>query len=91
MAAAYQSKVGIGDKSVPWRPSSILLVLFGGILVAIGGYFVLLRPALLPEDLRYIGLTRSQLETVAPQLGIWLKQVFRVMGGLIGPPRTHCF
>jgi hypothetical protein len=66
-----------------WTFSSILLLLFGVALVLMGLYFVLLRPPLLPEDLRYIGASQAQIETVAPRLTLWLTQVFRVMGGFI--------
>lgn len=34
-----------------------LLTLCGLALVAIGGYFILARPALLPEDARFMGTT----------------------------------
>jgi hypothetical protein len=64
-------------------PSSTLLLLFGVGLVLMGLYFIFLRPALLPEDLRFIGASPAQLETTAPHLSIWLTQVFRVMGGYI--------
>jgi hypothetical protein len=64
------------------RPrSSTLLLLFGASLVLMGLYFIFLRPAMLPEDLRFIGASQAQLETTAPRLSIWLTQVFRVMGG----------
>jgi hypothetical protein len=66
-----------------WPVSSILLLLFGVYLLLMGAYFVLLRPPLLPEDLRYMGASQGQLETAAPHLTAWLSQVFRVMGGHI--------
>jgi RsiW-degrading membrane proteinase PrsW (M82 family) len=66
------------------RPlSSSLLVLFGAALVLMGLYFALLRPPLLPEDVRFFGASQAQLDSVAPQLASWLKQVFRVMGGYV--------
>ena len=46
-------------------------------------YFVLLRPPLLPEDVRYLSLTSEQLGAVQPHLEGWLRQVFRVLGGYI--------
>jgi hypothetical protein len=64
-------------------PSSTLLLLFGAGLVLMGLYFIFLRPALLPEDLRFIGAPQGPLETIAPRLTVWLTQVFRVMGGYI--------
>src|SRR5262249_4820815 len=68
---------------VAWPASSILIIAFGGLLLLVGLYFLFLRPALLPEDLRYIGVAQPGFDTAAPQLGPWLKQVFRVMGGYI--------
>jgi hypothetical protein len=46
-------------------------------------YFIFLRPPLLPEDLRYMGASRAQLDSVAPGLAVWLTKVFRVMGGYV--------
>jgi len=51
--------------------------------VIAGLYFLLVRPALLPEDVRYMVLTASQLDPVRPQLERWLAQVFQVMGGYV--------
>src|SRR4051795_5254343 len=66
-----------------WPMSSILLFLFGTILLFVGAYFMFMRPPLLPEDLRYLGSSRAQIETAAPQLTAWLAHVFRVLGGYI--------
>jgi len=66
-----------------WPLSSILLLLFGAALGFMGLYFILLRPPLLPEDLRYIGASQAELESAAPRLADWLTQVFRVMGGYV--------
>lgn len=60
-----------------------LLTLSGLALVGIGGYFVLARPALLPEDARFMGTTQAALLKAAPDLSRWLKRVFWVMGGYI--------
>jgi hypothetical protein len=68
---------------VAWSASSILIMGFGSLLVFVGLYFLFLRPALLPEDLRYIGVAQPQLEAAAPQLVLWLKHVFWVMGGYV--------
>ena len=46
-------------------------------------YFVLLRPALLPEDPRFIGLSLEAIRSVAPGLERWLGHVFNVMGGFM--------
>ena len=68
---------------ISWPLSSIMLAVAGVALFAVGLYFVLLRPPLLPEDVRYMGLSAVQLDAVRPGLQDWLKQVFRVMGGYI--------
>ncbi len=64
-------------------PSSILLAAAGGTLILAGLYFLLLRPALLPEDVRYIKLSAAELGPIRPRLEAWLSQVFRVMGGYV--------
>ena len=66
-----------------WPLSSIILAVAGVALVGTGLYFILLRPPLLPEDVRYIGLPAVQLDIVRPRLEAWLTQVFRVMGGYV--------
>ena len=42
--------------------SSAVLALCGLALIGVGAYFIFLRPALLPEDARYIGASLPQLE-----------------------------
>lgn len=66
-----------------WTTSAILLALSGAGLALVGAYFLLLRPPLLPEDIRYMGLSDTQLGMLRPALEPWLSQVFRVMGGYI--------
>ena len=66
-----------------WPLSSIILAVAGIALVGTGLYFIVLRPSLLPEDMRYMGLPAAQLDIVKPQLSAWLTQVFRVMGGYV--------
>jgi hypothetical protein len=63
--------------------SASLLSLAGLLLVAMGIYFVLLRPALLPEDLRYMKTTLSIINDSEQVLSGWLHKVFWVMGGYI--------
>ena len=63
--------------------SAILLAVAGIGLVLMGLYFLLLRPALLPEDIRFMALSDAQLASVRPQLEAWLSHVFQVMGGYI--------
>ena len=52
-------------------------------LLGLGGYFMLVRPPLLPEDLRYIGSSATQVEALLPHVVPWLRNVFTVMGGFI--------
>ena len=63
--------------------SASMLALGGLLLVAIGIYFVLLRPVLLPEDLFYMGSTFQNVKDNIPGLTNWLQKVFWVMGGYI--------
>ena len=66
------------------RSVSFLIFLTCGIwLIGLGVYFALLRPALLPEDLRYIGSSRAQIQSALPGLDRWLSHVFIVMGGFM--------
>ena len=69
--------------SKPWTPSSIVLIMAGVTLIAVGLYFILLRPPLLPEDVRYMALPPAQLDVLRPRLELWLTHVFRVMGGYV--------
>jgi hypothetical protein len=66
-------------KRQPYSPKALAL---GGLsLLGIGGYFLLLRPPLLPEDARYMGTTLPALQAAVPGLLRWLQKVFWVMGG----------
>ena len=66
------------------KPYSSSFLAFGGLLlVAMGIYFVFMRPALLPEDLLYMKTTSSIVQENIPQLSIWLQKVFWVIGGYI--------
>ena len=67
----------------PWTPSSIVLILAGIALIGTGLYFIMLRPPLLPEDVRYMALPAAQFDVLRPRLEAWLTQVFRVMGGYV--------
>src|SRR5262249_30037346 len=68
-------------KNTRWSASSILLAISG--MLVIGCYFLFLRPALLPEDIRYMNLAPAELQSVGPRLAAWLSHVFRVMGGYV--------
>ena len=63
--------------------SASALALAGLLLAGMGLYFIFLRPPLLPEDLRYIGLTLQNAKENIPSLLNWLQKVFWVMGGYI--------
>lgn len=63
--------------------SACLLGVYGAILLGIGIFFVLFRPALLPEDIKFMELSELQLQTFKEHSAPWLKQVFRVLGGYI--------
>lgn len=52
-------------------------------LVGLGFYFVFVRPALLPEDLRYTGANAQALQVAVPGLTAWLGKVFTVIGGFM--------
>lgn len=60
-----------------------LLSVCGAWLIALGAYFILVRPALLPEDPRFIGTSLERLREAAPGLEAWLRIVFTVMGGFM--------
>jgi hypothetical protein len=65
------------------RLSTITLALGSAFVMALGVYFVLFRPPLLPEDLRYLDRSRGQIDVLAPALTAWLRHVFWVMGGYV--------
>ena len=51
--------------------------------LTIGLYFAVLRPPLLPEDLRFLRTAPGALAAAAPRLEHWLHLVFIVLGGQI--------
>ncbi len=63
--------------------STWLLAGCGVWLIALGLYFALLRPPLLPEDPRFMGTTLAQIRADVPGLENWLKRVFTVLGGFM--------
>jgi hypothetical protein len=69
------------ERSRPGSLSTWIVTACGLWLVALGLYFIVLRPPLLPEDPRFMGATLVQLRAAAPQLEGWLRIVFTVMGG----------
>jgi hypothetical protein len=73
----------VKPESNAWTPSSIVLVLAGVAVIGVGLYFILLRPPLLPEDIRYMVLPAAEFDIIKPRLELWLTHVFRVMGGYV--------
>ena len=66
------------------KPYSSSVLVSGGFLLGVMGiYFIFLRPALLPEDYKYIGTTSSVVMESIPQLSVWLQKVFVVLGSYI--------
>jgi hypothetical protein len=63
--------------------SKWIFVACGIWLIGLGGYFMFARPPLLPEDLRYLRQSSSQVDLILPRLGPWLRHVFTVMGGFM--------
>ncbi len=60
-----------------------LLTASGIALLLIGGYFLTARPALLPEDARFMSSTIEGIARALPTLSGWLRRVFWVLGGYI--------
>ena len=52
-------------------------------LIALGVYFLVFRPALLPEDPRFIGSSLESIRAAVPGLERWLGHVFNVLGGFM--------
>lgn len=65
------------------QASGKVFVVCGLWLVGLGVYFLFLRPALLPEDARYVGSSIQSIRSAAPGLERWLGHVFNVMGGFM--------
>lgn len=65
------------------RLSGKLFIVCGLWLVVLGSYFLFVRPALLPEDPRFIGRSIETIRSAVPGLEPWLGLVFNVMGGFM--------
>lgn len=70
-------------RGFPRRISVVIFLICGIWLIGLGLYFAFLRPALLPEDPRYIGRSLAQMQSAVPGLERWLSRVFTVMGGFM--------
>ena len=73
----------VSTRSPTHRAATWMLAGCGVWLVALGLYFIVLRPPLLPEDTRFIGSSLEQVQAALPGLEGWLQRVFTVMGGFI--------
>lgn len=62
------------------RIAAGLLAIVALLIMGVGAYFALFRPAFLPEDLRYIGADGANLGS-AHGVTSWLRYVFVVLGG----------
>ena len=62
------------------RIGAVLLLALGILTLGLGAYFSFLRPALLPEDLRFSGVDPGRLD---PRMVAWLRIVFRTWGGFM--------
>ena len=61
------------------RPySSTALATGGAILAALGLYFAFVRPALLPEDARFMGASAAVIQASLPGIAIWLRRLFKM-------------
>ena len=65
------------------RATAFIFFACGVWLILLGIYFVFLRPPLLPEDARYIGMNLGPGESAPLGLTRWLRHVFAVMGGFM--------
>jgi hypothetical protein len=63
------------------RAAAVLLAVCAAFQLGIGVYFAVLRPPLLPEDLRFLSAGLGGLAEAAPRLEPWLRLVFTVLGG----------
>ena len=76
-----QTTARVAPAPVSGKVSSAALTLGGVILIGLGLYFIFIRPALLPEDPRFMGTTLEAVRSGLPGLLQWLPRVFLVMGG----------
>jgi hypothetical protein len=73
----------VSTRSPTHRAATWMLAGCGVWLVALGLYFIVLRPPLLPEDTRFMGSSLEQVRAALPGLESWLQRVFTVLGGFI--------
>ena len=73
----------VSARTPPHDAASWMLAACGLWLVALGLYFIFLRPPLLPEDTRFMGSSLAQVRAALPGLEPWLQRVFTVLGGFM--------
>jgi hypothetical protein len=66
--------------SISAKALALTLAVLGVLTAATGLYFMLLRPPLLPEDVRFMGLAESEIPAA---MRSWLSIVFRTWGGFM--------
>ena len=81
MAAPHTSPHALDPRRGFRRTAAGLIGLCGVYQGAIGLYFIALRPAMLPEDLRFLETSMTRLHAGLPRLETWLRLVFVVLGG----------
>jgi hypothetical protein len=74
---------GMAGRTETHSVSTWMFAACGIWLIALGLYFSVLRPPLLPEDPRFMGTTLAQIRADVPGLENWLNRVFIVMGGFM--------
>ena len=62
------------------RSTGVLLLILGLLTLGTGVYFMVFRPPMLPEDVRFSGVDPK---TLPPGLREWLGIVFRTLGGFV--------
>jgi hypothetical protein len=71
------------ESTSKYRSAAWMMGTCGVWLIGLGLYFAFWRPALLPEDTRYMGTTLGVIKATVPGLEGWLRNVFVVMGGFM--------
>jgi hypothetical protein len=69
-------------QGVRMRKLALMLLAGCGLFqTGMGLYFVVLRPTMLPEDERFIGVKLDTLAQMSTSIPVWLDRVFIVLGG----------
>ena len=73
----------MGREQQSRRISEWIFIACGVWMLGLGIYFMVSRPALLPEDARFMGSSLAEIQASLPRLERWLSRVFGVMGGFM--------